>query len=321
MMELGSPLALLLLLPVLALPLQGWITGRSRLAAIQVMERRTLTARLILAWVPDALMVVGLLLCVFALARPRITHRDTMVESDGLDILLALDTSGSMQATDFSLHGQEVNRLQVAKGVMEEFIQQRPNDRIGVVVFGEEAFTHVPLTLDHDTLINVLDHVEIGVAGPSATAIGSAIAVSARRLKQIDAPERIVILLTDGQSNAGDVPPATAAQMAAALGIKVYTVGIGARARRMPFGLSGGDGLDEKTLTEIAEITGARFFRATTTRDLRKVYATIDELETSPAEVRELVRHEELFRYFLVPGLLSLMASLALAATWLRRGP
>lgn len=321
MIELASPWMLLLLVPVLALPLQRWATGHNPLAVGQLDSLEAgWSLRLLLAWVPGFLQVVGLLLCVVALARPRETLRDVVVESEGLDIILAVDTSGSMQATDFVLGGRQIDRLSVAKGVLSDFVDGRPNDRLGVVVFGEEAFTHVPLTLDHDTLQSVLDDVQIGVAGAQGTAIGSAIAVGAKRLKELEAPDRVMIVLTDGRNNAGRIGPMEASQAAAALGIKVYTIGVGAsRKTGIRFGM--GDGLDEEGLTAIAEVTGGRYFRATDTRSLVDIYETIDELEPSPAEVTELVSHVERFRWFLVPGVLALALQLVLSTTWLRRGP
>ena len=320
MMEFAQPWAFLLLVPVLLLPLQGALTGRNRLAVAKISERaRRLTVRLALAWLPLVLQMAALSLLVVALARPRVTRRDVMVESEGLDIMLVVDTSGSMRAPDFSAGMREVNRLQVAKGVMADFIEDRPHDRIGVVVFGEEAYTHVPLTLDHGTLLDIMDQVEIGVAGAQGTAIGSAVAVSAKRLKDLQAPSRVVILLTDGRSNAGRIGPLEAAQAAAALGIKVYTVGVGTP-QRTPFGMLS-DGLDEKSLSRVAEITGARYFRATDANSLQAIYDTIDELEPSTAEVTELVEHDERFRDFLIPGVALLALQLLLSGTWLRRGP
>ena len=318
MIELASPWWLLLALPVLLLPLQRRLTGRNALA-VATVENARLGVRPALARVPSALTVLGLLLVVLALARPRVTHRSVSVESEGLDILLAIDTSGSMKAEDLSMGMTRVNRLQVAKGVIADFVEKRPYDRIGVVVFGEEAFTQVPLTLDHQTLLDMLSQVEIGVAGPQGTAIGTAIAVSARRIKDIPSKEKIVILLTDGQSNAGRVSPMEAAQAAAALGIKVYTIGVGSN-RQGLLGLMS-DGVDEEGLTAIAQATSARFFRATDVRALQQVYDTIGELEPSTAEVTQLVEHVELFRYFLVPGLMAMALSTLLSATVLRRGP
>ncbi|MEZ4239645.1 MAG: VWA domain-containing protein [Myxococcota bacterium] len=320
MTELGSPWALLLLLPVLALPLQRWLTGTNRLAVADLAAvKGRLTLRLLLAWVPGLLQVLGLGLCVVALARPQVVRRETWVESEGLDIVLALDTSGSMRADDIGRGVRARSRLEVAKDVMADFVEMRPNDRIGVVVFGEEAFTQVPLTLDHQTLEDMLGQVEIGVAGAQGTAIGTAIAVSAKRLKDLDAVSRIVILLTDGRSNAGRVAPMEAAQAAAALGIKVYTVGVGAQTRGF-FG-SLGDGLDEDGLKRIAAATGGQFFRATDSDNLKRIYETINELEPSPAEVQQLVDRQEKFRWFAVPGLALLALQVLLSATWLRRGP
>lgn len=314
-MEFASPWVFVLVLPVLLLPLQGRLTGTNRLAVPRLSAmRRRWTLRLLLAPLPRLLQVLGLLLVVVALARPQVVHQDVWVESEGLDIVLAVDTSGSMREDDFSNGLVPVNRLQVAKGVMAEFVKERPNDRIGVVVFGEEAFTQVPLTLDHETLTDMLDQVEIGVAGAQGTAVGTAIAVSAKRLKDLDGKSKIVILLTDGRSNAGRIGPLEAAQAAAALGIKVYTVGVGAQR-------GFGDGLDEEGLTRIAQTTGAKYFRATDSTSLVRIYDTINELEPSPAEVLQLVDRQEHFRTFLVPGLALLVLQGLLQATLLRRSP
>lgn len=313
--EFGSLWVLVLLVPVWLLPLQPRLTGNNRLAVPQIaaMNRR-LTLRLLFAPLPRLLQLLGLTLVVIALARPQIVRRDTLVESEGLDIMLTVDTSGSMRADDFSVGLVPVTRLQVAKGVMAEFIKERPNDRIGVVVFGEEAFTQVPLTLDHETLLDMLEQVEIGVSGAQGTAVGTAIAISAKRLKDLDGKSRIVILLTDGRSNAGRIEPLEAAEAAAALGIKVYTVGVGAQR-------GFGDGLDEEGLSQIALATGAKYFRATDSNSLLRIYETINELEPSPAEVLQLVEREEHFRDFLVPGLALLVLQGLLSSTWLRRAP
>lgn len=313
----GAPWAFWLLVPVLLLPLQGRLTGKNRLAvpSVAALGRRP-TLRLALVWLPPALRIAGLALLVVALARPQISRRDVIVESEGLDILLALDTSGSMDAPDFSIGALPVSRLEVAKGVMADFVEDRPFDRIGLVVFGAEAFTFVPLTLDHQTLQDALAHVQIGIAGKSNTAIGAAIAVAGRRMNQIEAPEKIVILLTDGRNNVERPDPLQAATAAAALDIRIYTIGIGSRVA--PFGA---DPLDEPLLRRIADVSGGQFFRATDARALEAVYEEIDRLETSPAEVRELVQHEELFRRWLVPGLILLALDLLLSSTLLRRGP
>ncbi len=316
------PWAFVLLLPIALLPWQARWTGRVRLRlpGPDVHEGGH-SPRTLLAKLPLLLRMAGLALLVVALARPQEVHRATVRTSDGLDILLAVDTSGSMRAQDLSLGGRGLDRLEVAKAVMDDFIEARPADRIGVVVFGEEAFTHVPLTLDHRTLRDVLRTITIGIAGESRTAIGSALAVSAKRLKDLEAPSRIVILLTDGRSNAGRLSPTEAAELAAALDIKVYPVGIGpAGGRRGLFGLSG-DGVDERTLKQVATTTDGRYFRATDASALERVFEVIDQLEPSPGESEELVERTERFHPWAWGALLLLGLDLLLASTWLRSAP
>lgn len=318
--EFGSPAAFLLLVPVLLLPVQGWVTGRNVLAVPGLAHVRVgWSVRAMFWWLPQVLQIVGLVLLVIALARPWLVRRTVSVESEGLDIVLAVDTSGSMRNDDLTARGMPATRLQVAKGVIGDFIDGRPHDRIGLVVFGEEAFTQVPLTLDHVSLQQTLRDVEIGMAGSRGTAIGSGLAVAAKRLKELEAPDRVVILLTDGQNNAGTIAPMQAAEAAAALGITVYTIGVGERAGGGLLGLR--DGIDERGLTAVAEVTGGRYFRATDTRSLQRIYETIDELEPSTAEVRELVDTQDRFRRWLLPGLLILALQVLLAHTVFRRGP
>ncbi len=317
----GNPWVLLGLIAVALLPFQPRWTGKLALTVPGLKAVRAgWTARRALASVPLVLRMLGLACVIVALARPQIRHDHVRVTSEGLDIMLAIDTSGSMRAEDLSVGTRAVNRLQVAKEVMASFIEGRPYDRIGVVVFGAEAYTHVPLTLDHDTLLATLDAIQIGVAGEGATAVGSAIAVGTKRLKDLEAPSKILVLLTDGQSNAGRFSPIEAAELAAQLKVKVYTIGVGASAGR---GLARllGDGPDEATLKAVAERTGAQYFRATDATTLTGVYAMINELEPSPAEVEEIVEHEERFRRWLVPGLLLLLLDTLLSSTWLRRTP
>ena len=319
--DFGAPWALLWLIPVWLLLVQPSLTGRNVLAVAQVdaMKSRW-TLRLLLAWVPGALRLAGLTLVVIALARPQVVVREVVVESEGLDIILALDTSGSMKETDFRMSGGWASRLAAAKGVMREFVKGRPYDRIGVVLFGEDAFTHVPLTTDQETLQSALARVDIGDAGQRGTAIGHAVAVSAKRLKDLEAPDRVVILLTDGQDNASDeVSPMRAAQAAAALDIKVYTIGVGGSGGMLGQLLQ--TGVDEHTLRAISEATDAQYFRAADTRALQRVFDAIDELEPSPAEVDEIPDVQPLFRYPLVPGVALLLLQFLLSATWLRRGP
>jgi Ca-activated chloride channel family protein len=311
--EWHSPAALWLLLPVAALPFQPWVTGVNRLVVPRVDAPRR-TWRTALSSSPTLLMVAGLSLCVLALARPNIAHKDALVESTGLDIMLAIDTSGSMQEEDFFTSRGPASRIAVAKGVVAEFVGARPHDRLGLVVFGEEAFTHVPLTLDHQSLIDVLTTVDIGIAGSRGTAVGSAIAVAAKRLAALESKERILILLTDGRSNAGTLEPLQAAAAAAALKVKIYTVGVGATAGR-------GDGVDEPMMRKAASITGGRYFRASDLEALAHVYATIDELEPTTAKVSEITTYDERYRYLLLPGLALVAVSTLLSTTLFRRGP
>jgi Ca-activated chloride channel family protein len=315
----GAPWFLLALLLVPALI---WLLhrGRPRLRFASLHLVRTGGGlRASLAWVPRPLLALGLTLCIVALARPQLTHKTVVTKSEGIDIMLALDTSRSMMEPDFTVGGRRASRLDVAKTVVASFIASREHDRVGLVVFGEEAFTQVPLTLDHQGLSRFLRQVSIGMAGEKRTAIGDAIAVASRRMAELEAPSKVVILLTDGQSNAGVLEPAEAAEAAAALGVKVYTIGVGPEASRGR--RSRGGELDEATLEHIAEITEARYFRATDEDTLRLVYETIDALEPSTAEVREITHHEERYHRWLLWGLALLALSVLLDATLFRRIP
>ncbi len=314
----AQPWVLLLLIPVLLLPLQARATGRLALVVPRVSDLAG-GRRAWFAGLPLALRMLGLALLVVALARPQRTRTDVLVESEGLDIMLAIDSSGSMAELDMGTGLTPMSRLEAAKMVASQFVEGRPNDRIGVVAFGEEAFTQCPLTIDHTTLHDLIGAMAIGDAGGQGTAVGTAIAVSAKRLKDLEAPSRIAILITDGRSNAGRITPIEAAQAAGAVGVRLYTIGVGAGRRSMllPFG----NGPDEEQLTAVATATGGQYFRASDARALAEVFTAIDQLEPSPAEVRQLIEHEERFRVALVPGVWLLIADLMLAATVLRRGP
>lgn len=325
--ELQHPqwLLLLLLLPLTAAA-PVLVRGRAALrwsSLGSLAGRRSWRVRL--SWLPRALGTLGLAALIGALARPQLTHRESVVKSEGIDIMLAVDVSGSMDSPDFVLRGREATRLDVAKVVIGQFIEGRPHDRVGLVIFGEEAFTQVPLTLDHEALLNFLSAVEIGMAGSRATAIGQGIAVASKRLAGLEAPSRVVILLTDGRSNAGSLTPLQAAEAAQALGIRVYTIGVGSdgSARAGIFGMfrTRSEEVDERTLRAVAEATGARYFRATDTQSLEAIYATIDELEKSTAEVTEYVHREEIYRRLLLPGIGLLLLQWLLEHTLFRRLP
>lgn len=282
----------------------------------------------ILAWTPLVLRCLAVLLIVIAIARPQEGRKSTEILTHGVDIMLALDTSGSMQAMDFEKKDQPVDRLTIVKDVVSEFIEGREFDRMGMVVFGEEAFTQCPLTLDHNILQEFLKRLNIGVAGDS-TAIGSAIGIAVKRLKDLESKSKVIILLTDGRNNSGNIPPLQAAEIAKTLGIKIYTVGVGTHGKA-PFIVDGLMGqrmvyqnveMDEAVLREIAAITGGKYYRATDADSLKKIYAQIDQLEKSEVKWIDHSEFKELFPYYLVPGILLLLTELVLAQTRLRRIP
>ena len=314
-------LAGLLLLPVLV----WWRhQGRSlfRFSSLSLLQRGR-SLRILLAPVPEGLLLLGLGALLVAMARPQLTHRETVVESEGIDIMLVLDVSGSMESPDYRVGGRRASRLAVAKAVMARFIEGRQYDRVGLVVFGEEAFTQVPLTLDHDALVTFLREVDIGMAGKRSTAIGDALAVASNRLKDLQAPSKVVILLTDGRNNAGRLEPEQAAEAAATFGITIYTIGVGSNegGLRGFFGAASGGDLDEQLLRQVAAATDGYYFRAQDTETLEQVYATIDEMEKSTAEVTEFVRREERYRPWLLLGLSLVVVHILLSTTWLRRLP
>lgn len=282
----------------------------------------------ILSRIPIFLRFVCLLLLVLATARPQYFNISRDIRSPGVDILLCLDTSGSMQAMDFKLDGRPVSRLVAVKKVVMDFIQKREMDRIGLVVFGEEAFTQSPLTMDKGLLLGLVKGMEIGMAGDS-TAIGTAIAIGGKRLKDLDAKSRILIILTDGRHNAGDILPEQAAEAVSAMGIKIYTIGVGGKGPA-PFEVQGLFGrrtiyqqvdLDEETLKKIADIGNGRYFRATDSEKLSEIYDIIDREEKTEVKVKEFFHFKELYLYFLVPALFLLGLEIFLKTTFLRSVP
>jgi Ca-activated chloride channel family protein len=250
------------------------------------------------------------------------------VRASGVDIVIALDLSTSMESEDFTIRGQRVNRLTVAKDTIAKFIERRPSDRIGLVAFAGRAYIAAPLTLDHQFLQANLERLQLHTI-EDGTAIGSGLSAAINRLRDIESKSKIVILMTDGQNNAGKVPPVTAAEAAKALGMKVYTIGVGIRGYApypvMVFGQKTYRqvqvDIDEETLTAVAEKTGGKYFRADSTDTLRKIYAEIDQFEKSEAVVKKFVRRTELFHWFAVPGALLLLLEVLLANTIWRRLP
>lgn len=272
------------------------------------------------------LLAVALL--VLAMARPQEGRRLTQVSSEAVDIVLVIDASGSMQALDLDADrpiDRRRDRLEVAKDVVARFVEARPDDQVGLVVFGEEAFTQCPLTLDHDVVRAFLERVEIGVAGDS-TAVGSALGVAVKRLRDSPARSKVVVLLTDGRSNAGMLSPRKAAEIAATMGVKVYTVGVGSRGRA-PVVTPGGRvvyaqfEIDEDSLREIADLTGGLFFRAEDAAGLDEVYRRIDQLEKTAVTATSVMEYDERYPWLVIPALALLLAEGALLATRYRRLP
>jgi len=262
---------------------------------------------------------------VVAFARPRSGTQYQEVTSEGIDIMLALDVSSSMQAEDFKPN----NRLYVAKEEIKKFIERRLNDRIGLVVFAGFSFTQCPLTTDYGVLLDFVDDVDFGMV-KDGTAIGMAIANGVNRLRESEAKSKIMILLTDGDNNMGEIDPITAANLAKAMGIKIYTIGAGRPGYALTpipdplFGkryVNQPTKVDEKTLKEIASITGGKYFRARSGEELDEIYGLIDQMEKTKIEVAEHVRYRELFVYFTIAGLLLLALEVLLSNTLLRKLP
>ncbi|MBT8364353.1 MAG: VWA domain-containing protein [Deltaproteobacteria bacterium] len=278
--------------------------------------------------IPLVLRAACLILLVLTAARPQLYNISREIRSAGVDIVMCIDTSGSMQALDFQLNDEPVTRLTAVKKVVSEFIRKREVDRIGLVIFGEEAFTQAPLTLDKGLLLGLVEKMTIGMAG-DRTAIGSALAIGGKRLKDLKAKSKILILLTDGRHNAGDLTPEQAAEAVQALGVKIYTIGVGGRGPA-PFRVKSLIGtrivrrqvdLDEGTLKKIADLGGGKYFRATDTEGLAEIYDIIDRAEKTEVKVKEFFHFRELYFYFLIPALILLGLEIILKSTILRTVP
>lgn len=281
-----------------------------------------------LSTIPLVLRLFAISLFIMALARPQEGQKRTEILSMGVDIMLALDTSGSMKALDFIQNDKRDTRLTMVKDVVSKFIENRTNDRMGMVVFGSEAYTQCPLTLDQNILQSFLRKLDIGMAGDS-TAIGSAIGIAVKRLKDLKSDSKLIILLTDGRNNAGNLAPLQAAQTAKAFGIKIHTIGVGTRGKA-PFLVNSIFGqryvyqevdIDEDTLKEISKITGGQYFRATDLESLKLIYKKIDQMEKSEVKIFDHSEYTELFHYFLIPAILILFLEVTLSNTIFRRLP
>lgn len=323
-------LVMLVLVPLLAL-LPRWWKERMGPVGMTYGDTRLVTDvgrswRLRFRPGLPGLRLLALALVIVAVARPQSGEAREVIRGQGVDISIALDISGSMGTGDF-----EPNRLAAAKEIIAEFAQERPYDRIGLVVFSREAFVQSPPTLDHRVLLRLLEDVDLAteLRIEDGTAIGTGMATAANMLKDSTAKSKLVTLLTDGVNNAGEIDPVTVATAAEALGIKVYTIGVG-REGRFPVPQLGpfGSGvtmqesvLDEETLKEIAAITDAKFYRATDAEGLRQIYEEIGSLEKSDVEVKVFTSYNELAVWLLLPALLLLLAELILSQTLFRKIP
>jgi len=269
--------------------------------------------------------VLAVILIIIALARPQSGQKESKIETEGVDIILAMDISSSMLAEDFKPN----NRLEAAKIVATNFIKGRANDRIGLVVFAAQSFTQCPLTLDYGIVLRFLEEIKIGMI-EDGTAIGLGIGNCVNRLKDSKAKSKVVILLTDGRNNRGELDPVTAARVAQTFGVRIYTIGAGKRGQalypvddplfgkryvRVPVQI------DEDMLRQVADITGGKYFRATDKESLEQIYQEIGEMEKTKIEVTEYTRYSELFLPYLLAGLVLLLVEIILANTKFRKIP
>jgi Ca-activated chloride channel homolog len=332
-MTFGHPWFLLLLL---LLPIIAWLKGKRGeppafiYSSVQLVRGLLHVSRTRSGSFLSTLRWFALALFIVALAQPRLTKSETKVSASGVDIVVALDMSGSMISEDFEVHSQRVNRFNMARAVLEKFIEKRPNDRIGLVVFATDPYIATPLTLDHDFLMENLDRLQIGTIDENRTAIGSALSTAVNRLRELKSKSKIVILMTDGQNNSGKIAPVTAAEAAQALGVKVYTIGVGMRGMApMPvfFGRQRvGErmepvDIDEDTLQKIAQMTGGKYYRADNSEHFQAIYAEIDKLEKTEKEVKKYSHHRELFAWAIMPGLALVLLETLLRHTLFRRLP
>jgi len=324
----ANPLFLWLLLLLPAIGYYLWwrrkkLTVPLQFSSLQIFKNIPQTFRERLRHVPLALRLSAIAIFIVALARPQSVSDKQNISTEGIDIVLELDLSGSMLAEDFN-----PNRIEAAKQVASEFIDGRTNDRIGLVVFQAQSFTQCPLTTDYPVLKNLLREVKSGMIA-DGTAIGLAIANGVNRLKDSKAKSKVMVLLTDGVNNRGEIDPITAARIAATYGIRIYTVGVGAQGEA-PYPVQTQFGirrqmipvdLDEKGLTQVADMTGGKYYRATDNRKLKAIYKEIDQLERTKIEVTAYKRYSELYGGWLLAGLLAVIVEVGLSVTVLRRNP
>ncbi len=300
-----------------------------RMADTFALQRAQRSWRVWLMPVLPVLRVLAFTLLVLAMARPQLHNSWEEETIEGIDIMLAIDVSSSMLAQDMQ---PEVNRIEAAKKVAAEFIADRTNDNIGLTIFAGEAFTQCPMTIDHSALLQLLQHASDYVGSGAIvdmTAIGMGLANAVSRLKDSKAKSRVVILLTDGSNNYGEISPLTAADMARGLGIRVYTIGVGTDGSSMrPVSVGGTtqqlllpNDLDEATLSKIASTTNGRYYRATNAEQLRQIYSDIDKLEKSKLDVQRYSKVHDVYQYLVFGAIIALLLEILLRITVFRRIP
>lgn len=305
-----------LFLLFLLIPIVFWYFWEMRKsdASVQISTHKTIrdfpkSFRIYFLHVPFVLRVIAIALLIIALARPQISNQWRTEKTEGIDIMMALDISSTMLAEDL-----RPNRLEVAKNVATEFILARPNDNIGLVVFAGQSFTQCPLTTDHAVLVNLFKSVEYGMI-EDGTAIGLGLANAVNRMKDSPTKSKVIILLTDGSNNRGEIAPATAAEIARTFGIRVYTIGVGSHGQvripvQTPMGtqyVTTDSEFDETTLKDIAQVTGGEYFRATNAAALRSIYQQIDELEKTKIRVQEYSKKTESYGLFVFVAFLCVL--------------
>lgn len=296
---------LLILVPMVAYYIFRTFQGRAaiQVSSIEGVSASRRTYRYYLRHIPFILRMAVVALLIMVIARPQSSENKTNVNAEGIDIVMALDISGSMLARDFV-----PDRIGAAKDITSQFIIERSSDRIGLVVFAGEAFTQSPLTTDHTSLVNLLREIKSGII-TDGTAIGNGLATAVNRLKESDAPSKVIVLLTDGVNNSGQIDPLSASEIATEFGIRVYTIGVGSEGVAPypaydPWGnmvfQQGKVEIDEALLTEISDKTGGRYFRATDNTKLAEIYAEINKLEKAKVEIENFTKYTEIYHPFLL---------------------
>lgn len=327
-MVFANPLYFLLLL--LLIPMIGWYIWKlrksqasMRLSSLSGFEKAPNSYRVYLRHLPFVLRMLAFTFLVIALARPQTTNKWNTSTTEGIDIVMSVDISSSMLAQDL-----RPNRLEAAKDVASSFINGRQTDNIGLVVFAGESFTQCPMTTDHTVLLNLLKDIHVGMI-EDGTAIGHGLSTAVSRLKDSQAKSKVIILLTDGTNNRGEIAPVTAAEIAKTFGIRVYTIAVGTIGEA-PYPYQTATGvrminvpveIDEKALTQIAQITGGLYFRATNNKALKEIYEEIDQMEKTKMNVQEYSQKQEEYHFFALIGLLFLVLELLLRYTILKNIP